>query len=477
MKKTGLNRIWATGALMLSLAGCDLMAPGEIINPNVGEDTFLASDNAMETWMNGVEKELAVCMSDYVSLMEILSDNYYNTYSRSSKVFDIPQLLYTDVDVTNLQRHVGSLREMADYGLNTVAKHDRNTTDDDLFKLQVVKGFSLILAGDFFRALPMKNGGEVVEWQQQLATAVEVLGKAIGLASTQEKRALVNTLCARAAHRLGNRAQAVAFAQKAIEEAADFCHQVHFDHKNNVLNNAQSAIGGNWFQPLPRLDFLDPKYHLTSNDEQLPIVVAKAEENFLILAEAALAENQLSEAKKWMKSLLALVEKRPVRKEVNDQLEGRDGGGIRRYPNSSEYRVRASEKDSLRVGLVIDRHEPNLITVPFISGTSVTEAMVNGLAQHDDALELLYLLRQEIFFAEGRRPADLGIRMPVCEVEAAKAGNAAPFTQALVPDFIPMNYGLDDFVIDDPSKTVTIKYNMNRIIVEHAHTLDVVPFE
>lgn len=40
-------------------------------------------------------------MSDFVELMEILSDNYFNNYTRSSKVFDIPRLLYTDADARN----------------------------------------------------------------------------------------------------------------------------------------------------------------------------------------------------------------------------------------------------------------------------------------------------------------------------------------------------------------------------------------
>ena len=123
----------------LLLAGCDLVSPDEIVNPNVDESAFLHSDNPMETWVNGTEKELALHMSDFVELMEILSDNYFNNYTRSSKVFDIPQLLYTDGDVTNLQRHIGALREMAEYGLTTVADADPHTTNADRFHLLWIK--------------------------------------------------------------------------------------------------------------------------------------------------------------------------------------------------------------------------------------------------------------------------------------------------------------------------------------------------
>ena len=431
----------------LLLAGCDLVSPDEIVNPNVDESTFLHSDNPMETWVNGTEKEFALHMSDFVELMEILSDNYFNNYTRSSKVFDVPQLLYTDADVTNLQRHVGALREMADYGLTTVAKADAATTDAQRFHLLCIKAYSFVLAGDFFRALPMENGGDAVEWNGQMRKAMEVLDEALPLAQTADDRAFVHTLYARAAHRIG------------------------------VLSGAQEAIWSDWFQPLPRLDFLDPKYFQMSSTDQCPITIAKAEENYLILAEAALAANDLSEAKRQLTALLALVKSRPVQTDINDQLEGRYNGGLKAFPNDPSYRVQASPNDSLRSHLIIDRRPPCLISIPYISGTSVTQAMIDGLDNHDSALELVYLMRQEIFFAEGRRPADLGIRLPLCEVEAANTINGASYTEAWIPQFVPRNYGLDEFTVDDEAKTVTIAHNMNRIIVENARTSDAAPFE
>ena len=103
--------------------------------------------------------------------------------------------------------------------------------------------------------------------------------------------------------------------------------------------------------------------------------------------------------------------------------------------------------------------------------------MIDGLDSHDSALELTYLMRQEIFFAEGRRPADLGIRLPLCEVEAAKVNNGENYTEAWIPSFVPLNYGLDDFKVDDETKTVTITYNMNHIIMQNAKSPDVAPFE
>lgn len=231
---------------------------------------------------------------------------------------------------------------MADYGLTTVADVDDKTTDADRFHLLYIKAYSFLLAGDFFRALPMENGGEAVEWNTQLAQALSVLDEALPMAQNNDDRALVHTMAARAAYRMGNREVAVSHAQQALQLSADLCRQVQFDSKNGVLNGAQEAIWSDWFQPLPRLDFLDPKYFQMASTDQCPITIAKAEENHLILAEASLAANNLADAKSHLTALLKLVKARPVQEGVNDQLEGRYNGGLKSFPTtpSTVYKLR-----------------------------------------------------------------------------------------------------------------------------------------
>ena len=460
----------------LSLSSCDLLLPGSIVNPNVSDDTFLESDNAMQAWVNGANRSFAVAVGNYCMLMEILSDNYYNNYSRSSQVFDIPRILYTDTDVADLQRYVGMLRETADYGIGPVADADPATTQEDLFNLYYIKAFSFILGGEHFRGLPDIEGGEIKTWREYLHTALEVLDRTLEYAGTDEEKALVHTLKARVYYRLGDRENASAEASVALGLSSDFVRQVEFDGDNAVNNPIQEAVWGTWFQPLPRLDFLDPKYFQLSATEQRPINIAKAEENYLILAEASLAAMDETGAKDYMRQLLVLVKSRPVQDGINDQLEGRFNGGFKHYPDSPEYKVAASEGEPFREGLVLDRRKPALISIPYISGTSVTDEMIDNASGIDGTLELLYLMRQEIFFAEGRRAADLGIRLPVCEVEAANNPSAAGYTDAVIPPFIPLNQGMDDFTMDETAKEVTITYNMNRIIVENKSSEYVAPF-
>ena len=476
IKMKNLKYIILSAFACLSLSSCDLLLPGNIVNPNVSDDTFLESDNAMQAWVNGANRSFAVAMGNYCMLMEILSDNYFNNYSRSSQVFDIPRILYTDTDVADLQRYVGMLRETADYGIGPVADADPATTQEDLFNLYYIKAFSFILGGEHFLGLPDIEGGEIKTWREYLHTALEVLDRTLEYAGTDEEKALVHTLKARVYYRLGDRENASAEASVALGLSSDFVRQVEFDGDNAVNNPIQEAVWGTWFQPLPRLDFLDPKYFQLSATEQRPINIAKAEENYLILAEASLAAMDETGAKDYMRQLLVLVKSRPVQDGINDQLEGRFNGGFKHYPDSPEYKVAASEGEPFREGLVLDRRKPALISIPYISGTSVTDEMIDNASGIDGTLELLYLMRQEIFFAEGRRAADLGIRLPVCEVEAANNPSAAGYTDAVIPPFIPLNQGMDDFTMDETAKEVTITYNMNRIIVENKSSEYVAPF-
>lgn len=271
------------------------------------------------------------------------------------------------------------------------------------------------------------------------------------------------------------------YANEALSISKDFIKQVEFDGKDGIDNSFQGYTYANpygfAFQPLPRLDFLDPKYFQTNDPlEQRPICIAKAEEPYLIIAEAYLSDNKIEDAKRVMKEIISLVKSRPVQKGINDQLEGRYNGGYKKYPNSSEYKVAASKDEELRSGLVLDRQKPNLISIPYISGTSVTDEMIDNCSTQDDLLGILYLMRQEIFFGEGRRSSDLGIRLPVCEVEAANTASAKEYTNALIPSFIPTAQDMDAFDMDEVKKTVVIKYNMNKIIVKNKESQYVVPF-
>ncbi|WP_299755921.1 hypothetical protein [uncultured Pontibacter sp.] len=117
------------------------------------------------------------------------------------------------------------------------------------------------------------------------------------------------------------------------------------------------------------------------------------------------------------------------------------------------------------------------VTVPSVSGTSVTAAGVDTLSTEDAALETLYLMRQEIFIAEGRRMVELGIKFPVSEIEALSNSQITPEqTQAFVPAFIPKDEVIDQFTYNTAAKTVVIDVNLNKVLVENKTSSAVLPF-
>ena len=60
-------------ALTFILASCSLIEPTNVENPNVGEDTYLASDRAMDIWVNGAEKTFATTIAKFCLHTEIIS--------------------------------------------------------------------------------------------------------------------------------------------------------------------------------------------------------------------------------------------------------------------------------------------------------------------------------------------------------------------------------------------------------------------
>lgn len=294
-----------------SFVSCDLIEPGDSVNPNVNEEKFLNTPKAMQVWVNGAKSSFAVNLSEFIVRDEMISDNYFNSYTRISNTLDNPSLPYTDDEVEQMQRCVQAMREMSAYGINTVAKSDTSTTSADLFTLYVMHAYADIMAGESFTGLPLVSKGEVKPWQDHLNQALTMLDKAATLSADTDDQAFLHTLKARAYYKLGQAQQAAAEAREALTQSPRLLRQASFDGDNNVNNTLQGFIWSSMLQPLPRLDFLDPKYFKTSSTEQRPITLAKAEEDYLILAEAAVAENNLTEAKQQLHLLLALVGERP----------------------------------------------------------------------------------------------------------------------------------------------------------------------
>lgn len=461
--------------LVLGLQACELT---EVSNPNITDDSYINTPGATSSWRQGLQRQLALTLNQVVVGTELVSDNYFNNRTLSSKVFDIPQIDYFDLDVDNMQRAVHRLREMADYGLQTVLPADTASTDVDKADMLFYKAYAHLLAGELFVGLPIMAKGEVLSPAEHFNLAITALKEAASLQSDANEVAAYQLLMARAYYSLGDKEEASQQATLAKAHPT-LLKQVRYDGVNGVSNEMQNysfSATNNEFAPLPRLDFLDPKYyHIgTVSQEQKPISIAKVEEAYLILAEAAIALGDLANVKKELLQLLKVAEQRPVI-SIDGSRQTRNGGNRKDYP-LVEVSVRFDAETPMQEGYVLDRRKGN-ITVHSVSATKVTSAEIEGATTPNQLLYLLYRIRQEIFFAEGRRMTDLGIRFPVSQTEKLNNSHVTEqHTKARIPSFIPGDRGMDDFTYDTQNGVVTMKYDMNKILVDHQSASEIFPF-
>src|SRR5690606_28425647 len=145
---------------------------------------------------------------------------------------------------------------------------------------------------------------------------------------------------------LGNPAEAETHALAALGMGASFT--VFQEYAAGEIENPFSTETRQ-YQPLPRLDFLDPKY----TTRGAPIAVSKAEEMHLILAEAAMAANDYAAAAAHVADAIRLAGTRPTASFVDN--DERANGDLTQRPNTSDILVAAEPGAPLRPGLVRTR--------------------------------------------------------------------------------------------------------------------------
>ena len=462
------------------LASCDSFQPTDVVNPNVTDDQYLGSPGAGASWLRGTQRQFLLSLNQVVLNSELASDNYFNNYTTNNQRFDAPDITFLDPEVTSIQNSLARLRNVATFGLDTVFAQDTSVTANDRAELLFLRGTANLLAGETFVALPATPNGTAATWQELLQSAIADFTQA-RTTSTDAAAKLGYTLAlARAYYRLGDEAKAVEEATALLAGNPTFIRNATFDGVNGPNNGMQGVLTSsvNNLQPLPRLDFLDPKYPNRGATVQSPIAFLKAEEAHLIIAEALLSDANVAGAKAQLQQLLTLVRSRAT--ELVDsrlQQRGRAGGKVV-YPNTVDTKVAFAPGEPLLDGFVLTRTAGN-VRVPVVSGTSVTPERIDAIATVDDGLYVLYLMRQEIFLAEGRRMADLGIRLPIARTEVLANPNideGQPYTEAQVPAFIPGEFAMDSFTYDEAAKTVVIDHDMNRVLVQNKTSPFVIPF-
>jgi tetratricopeptide (TPR) repeat protein len=458
----------------LGLTGCDLLDSQNVQNPQLTEDQGLSNPNPLQRWMAGMDRQMAITLNNTVIWTSIATDNYVNTQTFFNQAVDGLDFNNQQQDIDDAFFTMNDLRESAIFGKNTVVPRDDNPSPRNLAELDFYEGMSHILLGEHFHSAPLEGSGEPADPADHFQVAIDTLQQAIDSGNGDQVGYMLAQ--ARAYYNNGNLSEARSRAEDVLNEDPDYVRLREFDNANGPANNMQDALYDRQsfddFQPLPRLDFLDPKFG-QSGPVETPFPILKAEEAHLILIEAALAENDLPGAQEEMKELITLVQDTREARTVDETNEGRTQESPGSRPDTSSVEVRASPNDPFRSGLVIDRTANTEVAA--ISNTSVTDAMVDDVSNAQEAWELYYLLRQEIFMAEGRRFATFGIKAPVPFNEAQINENIAPGsppTQPIVPDYITSaiqadGVTLDSFSYDEENGEATIDVNMNRVLANN----------
>lgn len=442
-------------------------------NPNLSEASVVGQPNSAGIWLTGLERQLAFVFNETLVLSELGSDNYVNTQTFFNQFMDGLEIQITDPDMRDTQRAIQRLRELAKFGIDQVGPGDPNYTSEIEAEFNFFEGLAYLYSAMYFSALPAEPIGVPVAAEQHYLNAIASFSTAININAKPEYYLAV----ARANYYLGNKTEAVNAANSALGLSSDFDRFALFDEANGPSSTFEDALyeRGTFddLQPLPSLDFLDPKYSFLSPDQDAPVHYLKAEEAHLIIAEAALADNDAATAKASLNSLLDVIATREVR-DIDDSIEQRSQVDEGSRPDKADILVNGV------AGLVLDRQSGN-VSIPSVSGTSLTSEAIDAMMDNDAGLSLLYKTRQEVFIAEGLRMVDMGVKLVIDENEILLNSNIneGDFgTTPVIPSFISAVVAdLDAITYDAAGGVVTTAINLNDVLVANKSSDQVIPFE
>jgi tetratricopeptide (TPR) repeat protein len=488
MRSFRFNRLTRTAvtaaATVLLVSGCDFLDPTDVTNPNTTTEDLANAASPTTALLPGVRAQMARAVRAVVQTNALVSDDFEIAFTNVGPELSDPYQLSPDGPSYNSTGAIGAywntqeLRALADFVIDTIAPNDETATNEQLAEAHYYRGMAYLLQGENFVAAATLPDQAPTPWDQLLALAEQDFTAALAIAggaslpSGADLGLALNAALARTHRAAGNVTEARTFAEAALGADTEFV--VHQVYAAGEIENPFSTESRT-YQPLPRLDFLDPKY----TERGSPIAVSKAEEMYLILAEIEMVAGNynnlvdrglgdFTDGAGYLAEAIRVAGTRPV--VAFDDDDARLNPNLTDRPSSSDMLVASGPGEDLRAGLVLDR--PGVVDVPTISGTSLDADSVEALTDPEDIRHAFWLARQEILFLEGRRVHDLGVRMPVMQREidtnpTISDGDAV--TQASVPTYIP-DGTMDDFSPREPyvvgTNEIVIAVDMNRILAQ-----------
>jgi len=476
----GIGRVVALLAFLAAGFGataCDFLDPTDVENPRTTDDDLAKAAEPTAALLPGLEAQFARLLESTVVATECASDNYQINGTGIDNSWDTPSDITPLVGnstgrVTGVYWNAQELKALSRFVIEDIIPGDDTAEASDISWAYYYRGMGYLVLGEDFTYAPDEVDGTPVPATDLLNRAVADLSQA---ASGGGDVALAaNAALARANRWLGNASAAATSAQQVLSADPEYLQVQEYD-PTSVDNTAHWYLVSralSEMQPLPRLDFLDPKY--LSYGAGIP--VAKAEEMHVILAEIALANGDYTAGKGHLGDAIRLAKTRPTVEWVDD--DARNNADLSIRPRDSEIVVRADADSPYREGLVQDRFG-GMTTQYTVSGTSLDADSVEAIpnTETNAIWHALWLARQEILFLEGRRMADLGVRLPIMRREIDQNPNISqgdPGTDPFVPSYIPPFNEMDLFSPMSPydggvlvDTQVTIRHDMNKILTQN----------
>ena len=366
---------------VLAITACDAIDPTQVNNPTTTDDDLAQATNPTAALLPGLRAQFARMINAYVVASEVISDNY--SIHGTGIVVDMdephevtPDLVNsTGTSASGAYWNVQELRALADFVIDVIAPEDTGAPPQLVAEAHYYRGMAYLTMGEVFSFAPHEEDGAPQPASVALGKAITDLQAATGFGPQ------ANAALARAHRLLGDAGAASAAANAVLSSIPTFLYSQGYD-ATSISNTPVAFLvlrALQEMQPLPRLDFLDPKY--TNRESAIP--VAKAEEMHLILAEVALASGNLAEAGTQLANAINLAGTRGM--VSFDDIDERRNADLSLRPRSKEIMIRADADSPFRAGLVLDRPSDGLM-IPNISGTSLDADSIAGLSSADEAL-------------------------------------------------------------------------------------------
>lgn len=461
-------------AATLTLGACGFLDPTEVENPSTTEDDLLNAVRPTRALLPGLRAAFASAINPVIP--EVVSDNYSIHGTGINKTNDFPRQLTPDL-IGGLYNNPQELRSLAEFLINEIIPTDSLATAAQEHEARYYYGMSFLILGEWFAGVPIEQDGAPVASADLIARAITELGGALSVAPQGDFALPAQAALARAHRLAGNSTEADNFASAALGVEADFMIPQGYDPAT-ITNGPFTFLylrSLKEMQPLPRLDFLDPKY----TAREAPIMIAKAEEMLLIRAEVAFANGDYAGGREFVAQAIELALGRPTADFEDD--DPRLDLDLLERPHDASITFRADANSPFRAGLVLTR--PGTVTTPTVAATSLDADSIRAIAdtEEESLLHAFFLARQEMLFLEGRRMADLGIKLPMSltEIETNPSINMGDLgTGVIVPAFVPSEDQMDLFTPQTPydaqgnlvTTEITGLVDVNRVLAQNRVT-------